>query len=99
MELNYLSDIKQALLNNSRVVVELGASWCGPCRSFYPHFVKFAAKHPEFTCVKVDIDVDEAVLSEYPIMSVPQVWLFENNQFAGELHARTVIQLEQELGV
>ena len=83
--------------NNDRVVVEFGAAWCGPCRQFLPHFTKFAEDHDEFVCVKVDVDSDPAFMTEYNIMSVPQVFLFEGGQKTADIKARTVIQLEQEL--
>jgi thiol-disulfide isomerase/thioredoxin len=80
------------------VIVEFGASWCGPCRAFLPHFTKFAEQHPEFVCVKVDVDVDPEVVSTYKIQSVPQVKYFVDGEFAKDIKGRTVMQLNQELG-
>ena len=81
------------------VLLEMGAEWCMPCKRFLPHYERFAAKHPEIICVKVDVDVDPAVVSEYKIQSVPQVMLFMNGQYVRTLPdtARTVLKLEEEL--
>jgi thioredoxin 1 len=94
-----LNDIRDAIESNPRVLVEFGAVWCQPCRAFLPHFTKFAEKHPEYLCVKVDVDVDPAVVSEYHIQKVPQVWLYENGVKVKELPetVRTVVALEKEI--
>ena len=92
-----LSELTEIIENNDRVVVEFGASWCGPCRSFLPHFEKFAEKHPEISAVKVDIEVDPEVVSTYKIQSVPQVMLFEHGEYQRHLESRTLIKLEQEI--
>lgn len=89
--------LQEILNNNERVLVEFGASWCGPCRTFLPHFESFAEQHDDFTCVKVDIEVDPEVVSTYKIQSVPQVMLFENGEYVKHVESRTVIKLNQEL--
>jgi thioredoxin-like negative regulator of GroEL len=98
---NTLLEVRGAVDSGPSVLVEFGAPWCVPCTRFLPHFERFAAKHPEIICVKVDVDVDPAVVSEYGIQSVPQVWLYENGVKVKEIpdHARTVIKLENELNL
>lgn len=92
-------ELSGVLAEHPAVLVEFGAVWCGPCRAFLPHFKRFAAKYPEIVCVKVDVDVDPAVVSEYKLQSVPQVMLFLNGKYDRTLPdtARTVPKLEQEL--
>lgn len=96
-----VTEISRVLDEHPAVLVEFGAVWCMPCRAFEPHFKRFAVKHPEIICVKVDVDVDPAVVSEYKIQSVPQVMLFLNGKYDRTLPptARTVPKLEQELSL
>jgi thioredoxin 1 len=97
IHLDMLNDIRDAIENNPRVLIEFGAVWCIPCRSFLPHFTKFAEKHPEYLCVKVDVDVDPAVVSEFNILSVPTLKLFSDGHLVGDIKGRTVVQLEKEI--
>lgn len=97
LKINTLDELMKAIDENDRVLVEFGADWCGPCRSFLPHFTDFAEKHAEITCVKVDVDVDPEVVSTFKIMTVPQVKLFENGEFKADVKGRTILQLEREL--
>lgn len=92
-----LDGIQNIIESNPYVLVEFGASWCGPCRTFLPHFEKFATQHPEVVCVKVDVDVDPDVVSTYGIQSVPQVRYFVDGEFAKDIKGRTIIQLNKEL--
>lgn len=92
-----LEELQDRIINNETVIVEFGASWCGPCKKFLPHFTEFAARNPDVVCVKVDVDDDPAFLSEYKIQSVPQVMLFVGSEYVKHLQARTVIKLTEEL--
>lgn len=97
---NTLNEIRGVLDEHPAVLIEFGAVWCQPCRAFEPHFKRFAAKHPEIICVKVDVDVDPAVVSEYKLQSVPQVMLFMNGQYDRTLPPKmTVPKLEHELSL
>jgi len=94
-------EISRVLSEHPAVLIEFGAPWCGPCRAFEPQFKRFAAKHPEIVCVKVDVDVDPAVVSEYKLQSVPQIMWFVNGTLDRVLPSdvRSVPKLEQELNL
>lgn len=94
-----LDEIQAVIDNNPYVVVEFGASWCGPCKKFLPHFEEFSEQHPEIACVKVDVDGDPEVVSTYKIQSVPQVMYFVDGEYAKHLEARTIVKLNQEIGL
>ncbi len=96
-KLNYLSDIQYVIKHNPRVLIEFGAPWCAPCTRFEPHLVKFAERNTDILTVKVNIDIDSEVQTEFDIMSVPQVILFEDNRYVRHIRGRTVMQLESEL--
>lgn len=98
---NTVPEISGVLAEHPAVLVEFGAVWCMPCKAFEPHFRRFAVKHPQIICVKVDVDVDPAVVSEYKLQSVPQVMWFVNGEYVRTLPptARTVQKLEAELNI
>lgn len=97
VEIKTLDSLLETISANSSVVVEVGATWCGPCRSFLPHYTKFAEANPDIVCVKIDVDDDPGFVQEYQIQSVPQVMWFKNGEYDRHLESRTVIKLNEEI--
>lgn len=58
------------------VVVDFWAAWCGPCRSYAPHFEQLAAARPDLRFVKVDSDAAPRTSAAMQIRSIPTTLLF-----------------------
>lgn len=58
------------------VLVDFWAAWCGPCRSYAPHFEQLAAQRPDIRFVKVDSDAATQASSRLQIRSIPTTVLF-----------------------
>lgn len=74
------SSFKSIVLDSSvPVLVEFGASWCGPCKKQLP-ILKQLAKDLSDTVkvVKVDIDDCPEETKYYGITSLPTMIVFEN---------------------
>lgn len=64
-----------------KVLVDFGATWCGPCKRQLPIIEKFAQE--SLGMVKVcTLDIDDApnVVTKLGIRSVPTLLLFENGK-------------------
>ena len=95
---NFDTAVLQAELS---VLIDFGATWCGPCRMLAPIIEQIAADRADtLTVGTVDVDEQPELAVRFGIESVPTVLLFRN----GALTARTVgyqprESLEKQLGL
>lgn len=76
------SEFKSEVLDHKGVVlVDFFATWCGPCKALTPIVDKLSEEMSgKVKIVKVDIDENSALVTEYRVMSVPTMKLFKNGE-------------------
>jgi thioredoxin 1 len=68
------------------VLVDFHANWCGPCRMLAPILEDVAGQvSGKASIVKVDIDTEQKVASQFQITSVPTVVLLKNGKEVNRL--------------
>ncbi|SHJ23678.1 thioredoxin [Lutispora thermophila] len=76
------STFEQEVLNSDKpVLVDFWAAWCGPCRMVSPIIDELAEEYDgKLKVVKVNVDENPKLASEFEIMSIPSVFLFKNGK-------------------
>lgn len=77
---------EEVLKSSVPVLVDMFATWCGPCKMMAPVVEQLAEEYGESVKVgKVDIDQDGELAAQYGIMSVPTFLIFKDGEVAGRI--------------
>lgn len=67
------------------VVIEVYATWCGPCQHMMPLFEDLAKEYSDkYKFTKLNVDEAREIAIEYGIASVPTFVFIKNNQVVGK---------------
>lgn len=68
------------LLATKPVIVDFWAPWCQPCRVIAPVLEEIAARYPNVTIAKVDVDDNPQVAQDYRVLSIPTLLVFKGGK-------------------
>jgi thioredoxin 1 len=80
-ELTQTSFKEEVIEAEEVVLVDFWAPWCGPCRMVGPILEEVARDYEGLAkVVKVNVDENPELSSQYNVMSIPTLIIFKNGQ-------------------
>ncbi len=75
------AELDALLKDESVLVVDCTASWCGPCKLVSPLMDQLAEEYEgKAKVLKLDLDSNKAVAKRFGIKSIPAVMLFKDGE-------------------
>ena len=77
---------REVLQAKGKVLLDLYADWCGPCRMLSPILEEIAGERSDVKLCKVNVDEEAAIAARFGVSAIPMLVLLEN----GEVLAKTL---------
>jgi len=76
------AQFESEVVNSDRlVVIDFGATWCGPCKKLHPVMDELAAEYQQqVNILEVDVGDSPGIAQDHAVISVPQVLFFKGGK-------------------
>ena len=73
---------KEVIEKKGLVMVDFYADWCGPCKLTSPIIEELSEEHKDVSFVKVNVDNNQELASQYSVFSIPTFIVFKDGKLA-----------------
>ena len=72
-------NFNETIENNSIVIIDFWAPWCGPCKQFGPIYEKVSEEYPDIVFGKVNTEEEQGLAGHFQIRSIPTTIILKEN--------------------
>ena len=71
---------EEVMNSEKKVLLDFWAPWCGPCRRVVPIVEQIAEEREDIKVVKINIDEEPGLASQFRVMSIPTLVVMEKGE-------------------
>jgi thioredoxin 1 len=80
-EKRLMTTFNEVINSGETILVDFSAEWCGPCKMMGPILKELKSQvKDDVKIIKVDVDRQPQIASEYQISGVPTLMIFKNGE-------------------
>jgi thioredoxin 1 len=72
--------LERILNENSAVIIDFYADWCGPCKQLMPILEQVSQEQKDVVFCKINVDQNEELSRTYGVRSIPTLKYVKNNE-------------------
>lgn len=65
--------------SGKKILLDLYATWCGPCRMLMPSLESMSKKYPDVEFIKMDVDKNQDFAIKLGVRGVPTVIIYDGS--------------------
>lgn len=74
----------EVLASDKPVLVDLWASWCGPCKMLALVLEQISQERADIKVCKINVDDEQQLAAEFRVSSIPHVALLKGNKIIAQ---------------
>lgn len=74
-------NFNEIINNNKKVILDLYATWCNPCKALSPILEEISNNYPDIVFGKIDIDENPGLANFFGVESIPYVVKIEDKKY------------------
>ena len=74
----------EVLASDKPVLVDLWASWCGPCKMLATVLEQISDERADIKVCKINVDDEQQLAAEFRVSSIPHVALLKGNKIIAQ---------------
>ncbi|MCP4171484.1 MAG: thioredoxin family protein [Fuerstiella sp.] len=76
--------LSEAATSGKILIVDFGATWCGPCQMLKPEMEKVSARtRDEAIVITIDVDSQSELATHFQVGAIPDIRFFQNGKAVG----------------
>jgi len=80
-----MSDIEEIIKKPGKVIVDIYAEWCGPCKTYSPILDELKKEMPDVTIEKVNIEGNEEFAMKNQVVAVPTTLVYKDGELVKKI--------------